>query len=155
MKITNNNLRLNNFILWCKNWYVPVNKNMNIFDQVKAALYLDGYIFIRNKHDIMSIILMFMDDIVESKIFGERPFSFQRFYHEVQSNKQWYQMPSDEAFLWAIRNYFAFSIDSEKMILNPPVYNRKVYKLGFVGPRHLGNSYKMLNHKAKNVFNYD
>ena len=49
MKITNNNLRLNNFILWCKNWYVPVNKNMNIFDQVKAALYLDGYIFIRNE----------------------------------------------------------------------------------------------------------
>ena len=61
-------------------------------------------------------------------------------------------MPSDEAFLWSIRNYFAFSIGSKDVTLNPPVYNRKVYKLGFIGPRHMGNSYKMLNHKAKQFF---
>ena len=153
MKITNNNLRLNNFILWCKNWYEPINKDMNVFDQVKAALYLDGYIYIQNKHDIMNIVLSFMDDLTESKIISERPFSLQKFYQETQSNKYWYDMPSDEAFLWTIRNYFAFSIDRKDITLNPPVYNRKVYKLGFVGPRHMGNSYKMLNHKAKKVFN--
>ena len=146
------NLRLNNFILWCKNWYDPINKDMNVFDQVKAILYLDGYHFIQNRHDIMNIILGFMDDMSKSKIVGENPFSLQRFYQDVQSNKHWYKMQSDEAFLWAIRNYFAFSIGSKDVTLNPPIYNRKIYKLGFVGPRHMGNSYKMLNHKANNFF---
>lgn len=150
--MTKNNLRLNNFILWCKNWYWPINKNMNIFDQAKAALYLDGYEFIRNKHDIMNIILGFMDDIDESKILGDHPFRLQRFYQDTQHNKHWYNMPSDEAFLCAIKDYFAFSIDSKEITLNPPVYSRKVYKLGFVGPRQFGNSYKMLNYKARKIF---
>lgn len=101
----------------------------------------------------MIIILGFMDDMSRSKIVGENPFSLQRFYHDVQSNKHWYKMSSDEALLCAIRNYFAFSIGSKDVKLNPPVYNRKVYKLGFVGPQHMGNSYKMLNHKANNFFN--
>ena len=153
--MTRENLRLNHFILWCKNWYDPIDKNMNVFDQVKAALYLDGYHFIQNRHDVMNIILGFMDDLTESKILGDRPFSLQRFYQDTQSNKHWYQMPPDEAFLWAIRNYFAFSIGSKDVTLNPPVYNRKVYKLGFIGPRHMGNSYKMLNHKANKFFNHE
>lgn len=153
--MTRENLRLNHFILWCKNWYQPVNKDMNVFDQVKAALYIDGYQFIKNRHDIMNIILVFMDDITESKILGDRPFSLQRFYHDTQSNKHWYRMPSDEAFLWAIRNYFAFSIGSKDVTLNPPIYNRKVYKLGLIGPSDMGNSYKMLNHKAKKFFNHE
>lgn len=146
-------VRLNNFILWCKNWYKPVDKNMNVFEQAKAALYLDGYQFIKNHYDIMNIILCFMDDLTESKILGNNPFKLQRFYQDVQSNKNLYQLPSDEAFLWAIRNYFAFSIRSKDIKLNPPVYNKNVYKLGFVGPRHMGNSYKMLNHKANEFFN--
>lgn len=153
MKLANNNLRLNNFILWCKNWYDPIDKNMNVFDQAKAALYLDGYQFIRNNHDVMNIILGFMDDLTESKIIGDRPFSLQRFYQDTQSNKYWYKMPSDEAFLWAIRDYFAYSIGKKEVTLNPPVYNRKVYKLGFIGPRYMGNSYKMLNYKANKFFN--
>lgn len=146
------NLRLNNFILWCKNWYEPIDKNMNVFDQAKNVLYLDGYHFIRNRHDIMNIILVFMDDLTESKILGDHPFRLQIFYQKTQSNKHWYNMPSDEAFLWAIRDYFAFSITNKDITLNPPVYNRKVYKLGFVGPRRMGNSYKMLNHKANKTF---
>lgn len=153
--MTRENLRLNHFILWCKNWYDPIDKNMNVFDQVKAALYLDGYQFIENRHDVMNIILGFMDDLTESKILGERPFSMQRFYQDTQHNKHWYKMSDDEAFLWAIRNYFAFSIGSKEVTLNPPVYNRKVYKLGFVGPRHMGNTYKMLNHKANKFFNHE
>jgi len=153
--MTRENLRLNHFILWCKNWYDPIDKNMNVFDQVKAVLYIDGYQFIQNRHDVMNIILGFMDDLTESKILGDRPFSFQRFYHDVQSNKHWYKMPSDEAFLWAIRNYFAFSIGCKDVTLNPPVYNRKVYKLGLIGPRHMGNSYKMLNHKANKFFRHE
>lgn len=151
--MTKDNLRLNNFILWCKNWYEPVNKDMNVFDQAKAALYLDGYQFIHNRHDVMNIILEFMDDIAESKILGNQPFRLQRFYQDTQSNKHWYDMPSDEAFLWTIKNYFAFSINSREITLNPPTYNRKVYKLGFIGPRYLGNSYKMLNHKVNKFFN--
>lgn len=29
------NLRLNNFILWCKGWYHPVKDELAIFEQAK------------------------------------------------------------------------------------------------------------------------
>lgn len=48
--------------------------------------------------------------------------------------------------------FFSFEVGRSDFNLNPPVYNRKVYKLGFVGPSHMGNSYKMLNYKANKFF---
>ena len=50
-----------------------------------------------------------------------------------------------------LKNFLAF--ECNKFQLMPPVYSREVYKLGFVGPRYMGNSYKMLNYKARKFFN--
>ena len=41
-------VRLNNFILWCKNWYQPIDKEMDIITQAKKILSLDGYTSINN-----------------------------------------------------------------------------------------------------------
>lgn len=36
---------LNNFILYCKNWYLPVDLNISKFEFIKKILKLDGYEF--------------------------------------------------------------------------------------------------------------
>ena len=33
-------VRLNNFILWCKNWYQPIDKKMSAIKQAKKILVL-------------------------------------------------------------------------------------------------------------------
>jgi hypothetical protein len=144
-------IRLNNFILWCKGWYQPINKDMSIFEQAKAALYLDDYVCIQNNNDVLNIIMIFIDDLVDAKLI--KPFRLQIFYNKVKSNKYWYNLTDEEALLWTIRNYFSFEVGRSDFNLNPPVYSRGVYKLGFVGPSHMGNSYKMLNYKANKFFN--
>lgn len=144
------NVRLNNFILWCKNWYQPINKDMPIFEQAKAALYLDDYIFIKTNNDVLNVVMTFIDDLVDAKLI--QPFRMQIFYNDVKSNKHWYKLTDDESLLWTIRNYFAYNVERKDLKLNPPIYSRKVYKLGFVGPSHMGNSYKMLNYKTNKFF---
>ena len=37
-------VKLNNFILWCKNWYLPIDKEMDIITQAKKILVLDEYL---------------------------------------------------------------------------------------------------------------
>lgn len=57
----------------------------------------------------------------------------------------------NEALLYRIRNFFAF--ECNKLPLNPPIYSRKIYKLGFIAPTNFGNSYKLANYKANKFFN--
>ncbi|MBO5948220.1 hypothetical protein J6Q66_05230 [bacterium] len=144
------NVRLNNFILWCKNWYQPINKDMPIFEQAKAALYIDDYICIKTNNDVLNVVMTFIDDLVDAKLI--QPFRMQIFYNDVKKNKHWYKLTDDESLLWTIRNYFAYDVERKDLKLNPPTYNKKIYKLGFVGPSHMGNSYKMLNYKANKFF---
>ena len=142
--------RLNNFILWCKNWYQPIDENTPIFEQARAALYLDDYICCRTDNDVLNIILLFIDDLVEAKVI--QPFRMQTFYTNIKKNKHWYKFSDDESLLWTIRDFFAWELESKVIKLNPPNYNRTVYKLGFKAPRQYGNSYKMANFKIKQLF---
>ena len=64
-----------------------------------------------------------------------------------------YQLDYHNAIMFKIKNFFAFEIERYTLILNPPMYNRTIYKLGFIGPKRMGNSYKMLTHKANKFFN--
>ena len=57
----------------------------------------------------------------------------------------------NESLLYCIRYFFAF--EYTKLPLTPPVYSRKLYKLGFVAPTRFGNSYKLANYKANKFFN--
>lgn len=40
--------KLNNFILWCKNWYQPIDSRMNVVTQAQKILTLDGYLSCNN-----------------------------------------------------------------------------------------------------------
>ena len=147
-----NTNRLNNFILWCKNWYKPIDKNMPMFEQARAALYLDDYICCRTDNDVLNIVLIFLDDLIAAKVI--EPFRMQTFYNNIKKNKHWYKLSDDESVLWTIRDFFAWELENKAIKLNPPNYNRAVYKLGFKAPRQYGNSYKMANFKIKQLFNH-
>ena len=143
------NLRLNNFILWCKGWYRPVKDELPIFEQAKIALRLDGYELIKHENDVLNIVTLFVDDLVESKTI--RPLKTQILFQEINRYKYWYKATDNEALLWFFHDYFAYELTKKELKLNPPIYNRRLFKLGFKGPHNLGNSYKMLNYKAKNI----
>lgn len=139
-------VRLNNFILWCKNWYRPIDKEMDIIAQAKKILSLDGYL--PNNSPIL-IVLLFIDELVEKGII--KPISLFVWNEEINKYKLIYECDYQSALMYRIRNLFAF--ECNKIQLKPPVYSREIYKLGFVGPRYMGNSYKMLNYKARKIFN--
>lgn len=139
-------VRLNNFILWCKNWYRPIDKEMDITAQAKKILSLDGYTSINNP---ICIVLIFIDELVEKGII--KPIRLQVWNENIIVGMAIYNLTYDKSLLYIIKNFFAFECD--KLPLTPPVYSRKIYKLGFVGPHYMGNSYKMLNYKARKIFN--
>ena len=138
-------VRLNNFILWCKNWYQPIDKKMDIITQAKKILALDGYLSCNNP---ISIALIFIDELVEKGII--KPISLFVWNEEINKYKLVYECDYQSALMYRIRNFFAF--ECNKLQLTPPVYSRKIYKLGFIGPHCMGNSYKMLNYKARKIF---
>lgn len=161
----NNDARLNHFILWCKGWYVQAPINTTIyneyvkryhertsFDDAKLILRLDGYELVRDNSDVLSILLNYIDELVDNGVLsGVRELRMHVWNSNVQQYMK-YTKDYERAVLRTIKNLFAFNISKNDLRLRPPVYSRKLYKLGFVGPRHLGNSYKMLNHKAKAFF---
>ena len=147
--------RLNNFILWCKGWYESTNDSKDYFNEVKEILKLDGYEFARNKQDVLSIVLHYMDDLIDAGIISssQRPLKMAVWHSELQKYIIWMKGDYDLATLCVIRDFFRFSITRKDIKLDPPVYSRKVYKMGFVCPRIYGNSYKLCNHKVKKLFN--
>lgn len=54
-------VKLNNFILWCKNWYQPIDKKMDIITQARNILVLDGYM---PNNAPIPIALIFIDELV-------------------------------------------------------------------------------------------
>ena len=139
-------VRLNNFILWCKNWYQPSDKKMNIITQAKKILTLDEYLSCNNP---IPIVLLFIDELVEKGII--KPIRLQVWNEDIIRNMATFNISYKEALFYRIKTFFAIECDSLPLI--PPVYSRELYKLGFVGPRYMGSSYKMLNHKARKIFN--
>lgn len=139
-------VRLNNFMLWCKNWYQPIDYDMDIITEARKILTLDDYLPCNNP---ISITLKFIDELVDEGVI--EPIRLQVWNGEIVKYMSMCNVNYNEALLYRIRDFFAF--ECVKLPLTPPVYSRKVYKLGFVGPQHMGNSYKMLNHKANKFFN--
>ena len=139
-------VRLNNFILWCKNWYQPIDKKMDIITQARNILVLDGYM---PNNVPIPIVLLFIDELVEKGII--KPISLFVWNDEINKYKFAYECDYQSALMYRIKNFLAFEFNKFQLI--PPVYSREVYKLGFVGPRYMGSSYKMLNHKARKIFN--
>lgn len=139
-------VRLNNFILWCKNWYQPIDNKMNVITQAQKILTLDEYLSCNNP---ILIALNYIDELVEKGII--KPIRLQVWNEEIVKYMSIYNVNYNEALLYKIRNFFAY--ECPKLTLTQPFYSREVFKLGFVGPHYMGNSYKMLNHKVRKIFN--
>ena len=71
-------VRLNNFILWCKNWYQPIDNKMNVITQAQKILTLDEYLYCNNP---ILIALNYIDELVEKGII--KPIRLQ---HSLQLN---------------------------------------------------------------------
>jgi hypothetical protein len=116
-------------------------------------LKLDGY-NVKNNSDVLKILLNYIDDLNDMGITSEmselRMFVWNS---NIEKYMNWTHGDYERSLLSVIREFFAYSITKEHIKLNPPIYSRKLYKMGFVAPTHLGNSYKMCNSKVKRIFN--
>ena len=141
-----NEVQLNNFILWCKNWYQPIDNNMDIITEAQKILTFDDYLPCNNP---ISIALSYIDELVDKGMI--KHIRLLSWNEEISKYMFIYNVNYNEALLYKIRNFFAF--ECNKLPLVPPVYSRKLYKLGFIAPTHFGNSYKLANYKANKFFN--
>lgn len=139
-------VRLNNFVLWCKTWYQSIDDRVDIITQARKILTLDGYLSCNNP---IAISLNYIDDLVKDGII--KPIKLMRWNEEIVMYMSMYNINYNEALLYRIRNFFAF--ECGKLPLDPPIYSRKIYKLGFIAPKQLGGSYKLANYKANKFFN--
>lgn len=139
-------VRLNNFILWCKNWYQPIDNRMNIIAQAQKILTLDDYISCNNP---IYIALNYIDELVDKGV--AKPIRLSVWNADIVKDMSMYNMNYHEALLYRIRNFFAF--ECPKLKLTQPSYSRRVYKLGFIPPKYFGNSYKLANYKVNKFFN--
>lgn len=146
--------RLNHFILWCKGWYIPTDEHIDLFEQAVIALKLDGYTY-ASKEDVIGVVLNYIDYIVDSDIFNGRPnyLKMHVWNQNICRMMHIYDITYDNAVLMVLCNFFRYHIDKTNIILTPPEYSRKLYKMGFKAPSEYGNSYKMTNHKITNFFN--
>jgi hypothetical protein len=139
-------IKLNHFILWCKNWYEPIDNRVDIIAQAQKILTLDDYLSCNNP---IAISLNYIDDLVNNGVIN--PIRLMMWNEEIVKYMSIYNLNYHEALLYRIRNFFAF--ECPKLPLTQPSYSRKVYKLGFIPPKHFGNSYKLANYKVNKFFN--
>lgn len=139
-------IRLNHFILWCKGWYEPIDNKVDIITQARKILTLDDYLPCNNP---ISIALGYVDDLVKDGTIP--PIRLMIWNEEIVKYMSLYATNYHESLLYRIINFFAF--ECTKLRLTPPIYSRKLYKMGFVAPKQFGNSYKLINYKVNKFFN--
>lgn len=146
--------RLNNFILWCKGWYKPIQKDLSLFEQVRRILTLDEYMWATKQSNILYIVSNFIDEYNKYILsVGGQPYLQHKLIDDVFKYINFYDFDMNTAILISYRDFIAFDISNKHIILNPPNYNRKLYKLGFVADYKNGQSYTESNRYAKKFFN--
>lgn len=146
--------RINNFILWCKNWYTPTNPDMPLLEQCKRILKLDDYICVKTLDDVLCIITNFIDDYSEYLVsIGKQPFRHLCLMYIMNKNMYIHKMNYTDALIYAYREFLAYEPTGETMTLEMPIYNKELYKLGFKYSNKPGETYKECNRIANNFFN--
>ena len=148
--------KLNHFILWCKNWYEPIDKNENVFDTLKRVLKLDGYEFVQTRGNVLHIVLNYMDELRDSGVINTSH-SYLRFavWHDnIAKNMTYFNNNYEEALIYTIRNFFAFEITSCDIPLYAPIYSRKLYKMGLTHSNKSGITYKEMNRATKHNYRW-
>ena len=144
---------LNNFTLFSKGWYSPVNDDEDLLTTVKHVLALDGYEFISNYNDVLCILLNEIDRYNKYLYsVNTKTLDLFTFYKEISEEKNlWHKDISNEE---AIVRVIA------KFLLQCPVYSRKLTKKYgltlqpfFYKKSKQGTTYKEMNRVANKYFN--
>lgn len=144
--------RLNYFILWCKGWYKPTDKNIPLVEEVKKVLALDEYICCRNMPNVLHIVSTFVDELNEYyKTIGESPFNHEKLIRSIYENMR-YGFNYEEALLMSYRSFIAFELMNKDVTLKTPIYSKALRKKGFIHDYKHGMTYKEANRYAKNFF---
>lgn len=145
--------RLNHFILWCKGWYKPIKKDMDFFEQVRLILTLDEYLWATKQGNILYIISNFIDEYNKYILsVGGQPYYQHKLINDINKYVDLYELDINTAILLSYRDFIAFDISNKHITLSAPNYNRKLYKMGFIGEYKNGQSYTENNRYAKKHF---
>lgn len=148
--------RLNHFTLWCKNWYKSTADKEDLFVSARRALFLDGYEFCKTDADTLCIISVFLDDyndwLMRNSKNPHTVIRLHNFIMEIETYMNRYECDYQHALLHVYRNIFAFNIKSDTITIEKPVYNRKLFKHGFIGSHKTGVTYKTMNKEVSKVF---
>lgn len=153
---------LNNFALFSKGWYAPVNDDEDLLTTVKHVLELDGYDFISNYNDVLCILLSKIDrynkylDSVNAITLD----LFTLWKESSEEKNLWHKdISNEEAIVRVIANFLRY-MDNKYMKLKRPVYNRElIKKYGltlqpfFYKKSEQGTTYKEMNRVANKYFN--
>lgn len=144
---------LNNFVLYCKGWYVPTNPNIRNIDFVKLILKLDDYCWCHiSDNDVISIILVnFSKYNDELTINGKNHLDIYKIYRDIIYKSKLYDTDDlNEILLYIIVDFIRWS----DIVPNPPkTFDKKLYKCGIKSNymKH-GTTYKEVNKKVSNFF---
>lgn len=119
---------------------------MDMITEAQKILTLDDYLSCNNP---ISIALGYIDELVDEGVI--KRIRLQNWNADIIRHMMMFHVNYNEALLYRIRNFFAF--ECSKLSLTPPIYSRKIFKMGFVAPRCFGNSYTLANYKVKQYFN--
>lgn len=153
---------LNNFALFSKGWYSPVNDDEDLLTTVKHVLALDGYEFISNYNDVLCILLSEIDrynkylDSVNARNID----LFTLWKESSEEKNLWHKDISNEEAIVRVIAKFLQYMDSKYIKLQCPVYNRKLTKKYgltlqpfFYKKSKQGTTYKEMNRVANKYFN--
>ena len=153
---------LNNFALFSKGWYSPVNDDEDLLTTVKHVLALDGYDFISNYNDVLCILLSEIDrynkylDNVNVKTLD----LFTLWKESIEEKNLCHKDISNEEAIVRVIAKFLRYMDSKYIKLQCPVYNRKLTKKYglvlqpfFYKKSKQGTTYKEMNRFANKYFN--
>ena len=153
---------LNNFALFSKGWYSPVNDDEDLLTTVKHVLALDGYDFISNYNDVLCILLSEIDrynkylDSVNARTLD----LFTLWKESSEEKNLWYKDISNEEAIVRVIAKFLRYMDSKYIKLQCPFYSRKLTKKYgltlrpfFYKKSEQGTTYKEMNRVANKYFN--
>lgn len=153
---------LNNFALFSKGWYSPVNDDEDLLTTVKHVLALDGYEFISNYNDVLCILLNEIDRYNKYLYsVNAKTLDLFTFYKEISEEKNlWHKDISNEEAIVRVIAKFLRYMDSKYIKLQCPFYSRKLTKKYgltlrpfFYKKSEQGTTYKEMNRVANKYFN--
>lgn len=153
-----------NFILWCKGWYQFVDKDKGktyqdfLINGAMMSINLDAKNIlgweIKNNNDLLQILLINFNRYNDwCKTHGYHYLDIRTFFINFYENKQRYNLNDTASVICTIKSFFV-GVYKDNLNLDKPIYNRKLYKYGFVGTHWKnGITYKSYNNLVKEIFN--